>query len=731
MTKPPSIKILLVGLLICTAVFIAYSNSFRCPFIFDDVILIQDYSGKSPAEVIKAGLRPVFNAVFLLNQKISASSTWSWHLVNICLQALSSLALFGLVRRTLLLGTFGGRFESSASWISMVSALLWAVHPINTQAVTYITQRGETMVCLFMFLLLYCMVRAETSAANRFRWQAMAVICCCLGLGSKEAMISALPAAVLFDRSYLSSSFKEIWRKNKFLYIALSSIYLSPVIPLLAKGELLTNLLHTGGVDRWSYLLTQTEVVLLYLGNSFCPLWLCFDHDWPLRTRLAEVIAPAIIVSGLLLLSIFAWFRSPRAAFPALFIFICLAPRSSLVPRPDACVDYRFCMPLAAVAVLTAAGFFRLMSLIQDKCTGGSRGGLIKMAWFSVPVLAVITLVLLTFMQNRLYADPYLIWKDTVERSPENSRALNYLGIELVKKNRLDEAKDCFIRSISINPDVTAMNNLATLLKQQGELDEAMSLYGKLAGILSGQVHMTKLMARDTYALVLANMAEIDLACGRGVEARAKIERALVLTLKNPDVDIIAGKYYLAQGDRKRALECFAEASSWSLEPSSTGLEAALVLIDANCMEEALAILHPILVENPSNPILNYYAGLASLNSGRPGDARKYLIKALNLDPSMPMPLVELGILAAGEGNMKEAESLFRKALVLVPEYPEARYNLGMLLKSTSRPEEALDEFIMCGKLRPDNQMILGQIEECRRIISGKAGSDEPDRKGN
>jgi Flp pilus assembly protein TadD len=150
--------------------------------------------------------------------------------------------------------------------------------------------------------------------------------------------------------------------------------------------------------------------------------------------------------------------------------------------------------------------------------------------------------------------------------------------------------------------------------------------------------------------------------------------------------------------------------------------------MDANCPDEALETFLALLNETPLDPLLNYDAGLASLRAGHTGDARKYFKKTLDLDPSLPMPLNDLGTIAVGEERMKDAEILFRKALILVPDYPEARFNLGMILKQTCRVEEAFEEFSLCAKLRPGNPIILKQIEECRKIISGEKASPSSDK---
>jgi tetratricopeptide (TPR) repeat protein len=725
--KPASTKILFGGVLICAAIFLAYSNSFQCPFIFDDAHVIWNYTGKTVIEALLTGLRPVFTATFLLNQIVSADAMWGWHFVNICFQALSALVLFGLVRRTLLLESVGGHFKDSAFTISLLSALIWALHPVHAQAVTYVTQRGETMVCLFMFLLLYCMLRAEASFRHRLRWHALAFLCCCLGLGSKEAMISALPVAVLFDRSYLSGSFKEIWRKNKFLYTSISAIYVFSLLFLMIKGNPLDYLDNDYGIERCSYLLTETEVILHYLKNSFCPLWLCFDYDWPIRSRFSEVVIPAVLVSFLLVLTIWAWIKYPKAAFPGIFFFLCLAPRSSLLMRPDACVDYRMCMPLAGLVILTVFVFFKIISFPSGKKTiNGTGYG--RFAGLSIPAMAIISLLFLTYAQNQLYSDPILLWMDTVARSPANDRALNYLGIELVKRNRLDEAKKYFLKSLSIRPaNPMVMNNLATILKNQGELAAATSHYGKALEILSRQ-NMKKAIVRDNYAMLLCNTAEIDLASGRDEAALGKIEKALGLSENNTDVNLIAGKYFLARGNKEKALRCFTKAQSSAVAPSAVRLQIGRLLMDANCPEESLEIFLALLAVTPLDPLLNYDAGLASLRAGHIGDARKYFKKTLDLDPSLPMPLNDLGTIAVGEERMKDAEIFFRRALSLVPDYPEARFNLGMILKQTCRVEEAFEEFSLCAKLRPGNPIILDQIEECRKIISGEKASPSSDK---
>src|SRR5205085_8010443 len=186
-----------VGLAAAAIVFIGalvYSNSFAGRFIFDDRVILEDASIRqlwppwtamlSPNNIA----RPVVGLTFAINYAISGLEVWSYHLLNLLIHLLAALALFGVVRRALVSERLGARFGASSTWLAASVAVVWAVHPLQTQSVTYIVQRGESLMGLMYLATLYAVIRAAESA--RRRWVVAAVVSCAIGMATKPVMVT-------------------------------------------------------------------------------------------------------------------------------------------------------------------------------------------------------------------------------------------------------------------------------------------------------------------------------------------------------------------------------------------------------------------------------------------------------------------------------------------------------------------------------------------------------------
>ena len=230
----PRGQMLAVVVLLALAAFAAYANSFKVPFLFDDESAVTKnasikdltaFGTMLVSQNLTTGGRPLVNLTLALNYAWSGDAVWSYHLVNLAIHLLAALTLFGVVRRTLRSASLADRWGAVSLPLSFLIALLWTVHPLQTAAVTYISQRAESLMALFLLLTLYGFIRATTSASPA-RWHWLSVICCFCGMATKEVMVTAPVMVLLYDRVFCAPSFGSALGKRRWYYGALVSSWL-------------------------------------------------------------------------------------------------------------------------------------------------------------------------------------------------------------------------------------------------------------------------------------------------------------------------------------------------------------------------------------------------------------------------------------------------------------------------------------------------------------------------
>ncbi len=536
----PSVLYAFLPLVLAAAGILAYSNSLWGPFVFDDIPQIAE-NGRIRALwpvwfSMGWSIRPLVTFSFAVNYALGGLNVLGYHMVNVALHLASGLVLYGLIRRTLMIvpsplarplpvlsleqkpdfgglegeGQDGGWLAQDSRGLAFVSALIWLVHPLNTQCVNYLVQRGELMMGLFCFLTLYCACRGLTSGEPHARkqssgWFAAALAACFLGMLCK-AVMAAVPVAVfLYDRIFFGKSVKEMFRRRGWFYAALASMWIVPV-SLTANAPPIIQEWGVGwtikGVTSWTYAMTQTQVVLHYLRLALWPAPLVFDYQWPVAVSFWEVWGSCAALGGLIFLSAIGLRRNPPLEFLGLWFFLFLAPSSSVIPLADPAFEYRMVVPLAGVVTLAviAVWYFLRRALPSIALR---RGVAILL---SVAVTAALGTT--TFCRNRDYQSAYSLWKDTVDKRPGNLRAhgrlagalvdrgewaaakvhlalslhlepggadVQYLlGVILAGKNNLGGAQAQFEKALRLNPRyVPAHNDLGAVLLEQGKMEDA------------------------------------------------------------------------------------------------------------------------------------------------------------------------------------------------------------------------------------------------------------------
>jgi protein O-mannosyl-transferase len=410
-----------VGLIAC----VVFANGIFGRFLFDDLHLVANPKMHElwPWGEIAQPTRPLASWTLQLNAVLGGMKAWHFHLVNIAIHAAAGCVLFGLVRRTLELPGIAARLRNHATSFAFLAAVLWTVHPLQTQSVTYISQRYEALMGLFYLGTLYCLVRGFQSSRST-AWYLGAVASAWAGAGSKEVIATVPLVALLYDVAFLSSTWRSALRSRGWVYLLL----LTPVAWIV--WSLKRAMVEAGptvgfgmkSVSMWEYLRTQPSVLLHYLKTAFWPDTLILDHGWPIANDPWQIYGLGAVIVMLVGVSLWAMWKHPKLGFLGLAIFLILAPTSSIVPVKDLAFEHRMYLSLAPLIMLTMLAVeSALFRLITRETV---RGTLIA----TLALVSILGLSLRTIARNRDYARPVTIWSQCIENNPHHPRPYRILA---------------------------------------------------------------------------------------------------------------------------------------------------------------------------------------------------------------------------------------------------------------------------------------------------------------
>lgn len=494
MPPQPANRAVVLGaaVIIALAAVMVYSKTFRVPEIFDDSASISRNTHithlwpltramSAPEQQTTAG-RPMLSLSLAINYAISGLDMWSYHVFNLSVHILAGLTLMGVVRRTLLTDRLRDRFAKHADVLAGICALLWVVHPLQTEAVTYIIQRAESMMGLFYLLTLYCAIRGFHSPRPAL-WYVAATVACAAGMATKEVMATAPLMVVIYDVVFLTRSKRQFVRRLG-LYLPLALTW-AIVIALVATAPRSRSAGFDITVRPLVYAQAQCEIILHYIRLAFWPDKLVLDYYWPAPESFMEIAPYAGVLALLLMATVVAIWRRPALGFLGVWFFVILGPSSSFMPIKDLAFEHRIYLSLAAITCgVVIAGY-----LLADKLAGADK---LPVAAALLALVGTVAALLgwRSFDRNLDYASRFTIWKDTVEKVPHNPRAHNNVGyayremaIEAVKsddrkhlqKEYFDKAMHHYNRAIELDPGyIQAYNNRGAAYGFMGQHDRAL-----------------------------------------------------------------------------------------------------------------------------------------------------------------------------------------------------------------------------------------------------------------
>jgi tetratricopeptide (TPR) repeat protein len=615
--------------IVCIAVWgvAVYSNTFRAPFVFDDLIYIQNNSIlKEPlnfARIIAfAPSRWIAFFTFAVNYYFGHWNTIGYHLVNLIIHIGSAICCYSLILLTLRTPRLKNRPFEQKSVFALLAALIFLSHPVQTEAVTYVWQRVESLAAFFYLLSLAFYVKSRLDSEREqssflidssSSYVASCVVAYACAM-TKETAVT-LPVVIIIYEIVFFENFSQ--RASRVILRSLPFLFLLIVVPVLAHmSPIVTKNLLYEPPPPGVYFLTQTRVITTYLRLLVCPVGQNLDYDFPLSESFLEpeVIAGILLIMSLVVLAILVRRSSPLVAFGILWFFVTLSPTSSVVPLPDVIFEHRLYLPLVGFAfVLTG------MLLISAK-------RMRMVTWVLIVIILILSVE--TYRRNSLWRNDLSLWQDTVEKSPHKVRPRVNLATAYIKVEEYDKALSELAHAMSLEPDYAAAHE---------------------------NVGVAYFRKKAYQPAIAAFERTIELAPNRGSAYYAR------------------GEAYMHLGKNDSAIRDFQKALSINPSHLSSRNNYGLILAEKGNYLKAIREFETVIRLEPNHKDASFnLAGVYAL-SGQVGLAARQYEKVIKMEPDFLEAYHNLGILYLNYlDRPNEAKRCFQHALRLTEDPQKA-----------------------------------------------------------
>jgi Flp pilus assembly protein TadD len=565
----------LFPLLLLLAAVVVFHRGARNPFVFDDGMAVVENSTirdlrdwravfSPPDNGSGVSGRPIVNLSLALNHAVGGSEPLGYHLTNILLHGLAGVLFYGCLRH--LLPRCGARRATTgAFW----AALLWIVHPLQTESVLSVIQRTEILAGIFLLGTILSFLVGSASP-RPVRWYTLGFVTCAIGMATKEIMFVTPLLVLLIDRTVVAGTFAEAWRRRRCFHLSLFAGWLVLAALLVRMGGTRGDAagFGTGEITWWAYFLRQWDAIVTYIRLTAWPDPLIIDYGMDVITDPFQVLPQGLLLTSVALATLEALRRNSPWGLVGAWFFLILGPSSSVMPLPaQTMAEHRMYLPLGALILPVA-----LAIVIRFGRSG---------PWLAATL--VVAMGLTSYARSLDYRSEVSIWTQTVAQRPGNERAHNNLAGALNNRGLHQEAMFHFQRAIALQPRylaprigvanchfragrfaeaiagyqaalaidplaVEALGNLGVLLCEQGRLEPGIELLHRALKISPG------------FADVHFNLGTVLLKAGRLEEAERHYRDALRLRPRHAEACNNLGAVLLRQGRRSEAEASFRRA---------------------------------------------------------------------------------------------------------------------------------------------------------------------------
>lgn len=535
--------------------FLLYAPSMTGGFVFDDHRhLVNNFALRNAANWLMlwktSKSRFLTHLTFSWNYHFHGLQPFGYHAVNVLLHVTNAFLVFLLVRclekTNYATASVGALSHNPTPHFAFFSGTIFLIHPLQTQAVSYIVQRATLLACFFYLstVILYSHWRQSKSKLCYRAALALAF----LGMFTKPIILTLPAALLIIEALFFTGERRKPVRSLLFLSPFAAMAFLIPVF--FYQSDLFTSHGHafvpgeTQTISSWHYFLTEMRVILTYLRLFFLPLNLNLDYDYPILTHFFDprVLSGILTVTALLFLAFWSLSRNRFVSFGLFWFFLTVSLESSIFPIRDVINEHRLYLPMAGASMATMAVPYHKMFRLH-----------LRSSLFLRVLLTIViaSLSLLTYSRNQLWADPVRLWADTARKSPLKARPWNNLAFEYARRGNYEQALKLNQRALELDPKYgETYFNLGVILMQVGEFEDAVAVLKKAANLVRFP------------AKVYNNLA---LAYALSQQFREAIRYGLMAVEKDPSLAPtynILGYAYDHLGENETALPYYAKAVS-------------------------------------------------------------------------------------------------------------------------------------------------------------------------
>ena len=425
------------------AVLVGYANVLTGEFQFDDYNVIvnetQVHSWANWFASIGNGIRPLLKLSYTLNWTLGAR-VFGFHLTNLLIHLANAYLVYCLAQSAI-----QQRWQQyELQQVPLCTALLFAVHPVHTEAVSYICGRSASLMTLFYLAALLSYVLGRSRHSWLYLYVATPLLFA-LALGVKETAIT-FPLAILAWELCCGGRWQAALRSQWPVW----------VLSFVAALFFLFNTSYSTQMQRSAEfngmlgnIATQLSAFAWLLQQWALPLWLNIDPDLPLLHDMSAALLPLLVFIALFVLMLVCWRRRPWISFALAWAMVQLIPLYLTLPRLDIANERQ--LYLAAWPLLLALGI-EMRLWLNDRL------------WKLAAAALLLALTSLTVLRNQAYATEISLWEDTVKKSPNKARVHNNLGYAYLQAHRTEDARQEFTTALRLDPKLfNARYNLQRL----------------------------------------------------------------------------------------------------------------------------------------------------------------------------------------------------------------------------------------------------------------------------